>query len=76
MKVYNYSVVIEPDENGYHAYVPSLSGCHTFGTTIDEAKKNIIEAIQLHIEAMVEDGEMVPEEKEPTFVTKLSVTAV
>lgn len=74
MKIYNYSVVIEPDENGYHAYVPALSGCHSFGETIDEARMNITEAIQLHIEAMLEDGETIPEEQEPTFVTKLSVT--
>jgi predicted RNase H-like HicB family nuclease len=75
MKVYNYSVVIEPDENGFHAYVPALSGCHSFGETIDEAKVNITEAIQLHIEAMAADGEKIPEEQEPTFVTMLSVVA-
>lgn len=76
MKVYNYSIVMEPDENGYHAYVPALSGCHSFGNTIEEAKENITEAIQLHIEAMIEDGEIIPEEHEPTFVTKLSVTTL
>ncbi len=75
MKEYNYSIVIEPDESGYHAYVPALSGCHSFGQTIDEAKENIKDAIQLHIEAMLEDGEKVPEELEPTFITKLTVTA-
>lgn len=75
MKVYNYSVVIEPDESGYHAYVPALTGCHSFGQTIDEAKVNITEAIQLHIESMKEDGEEIPEEQEPTFITKLSVVA-
>jgi len=67
---------MEPDENGYHAYVPALSGCHSFGSTIEEAKENITEAIQLHIEAMLEDGETIPEELEPTFVTKLSVTTL
>lgn len=75
MSVYNYSVVIEPDEDGFHAYVPALSGCHSFGKSIDEAKSHITEAIQLHIEAMLEDGEKIPEELEPTFVTKLSVEA-
>ena len=76
MKVYNYSIVIEPDEKGYHAYVPALSGCHSYGETVDEAKENISEAIQLHIEAMREDGENIPEEREPTFVTKLTVTTL
>lgn len=75
MSVYNYSVVIEPDEDGFHAYVPALNGCHSFGKSIDEAKANITEAIQLHIEAMLEDGEKIPAELEPTFVTKLSIEA-
>lgn len=73
MKEYNYSVIIEPDEDSYHAYVPALIGCHSFGQTLDEARINIKEAIQLHIEAMLEDGEEIPIEIEPTFVTKLSV---
>ncbi len=30
----NYTVVIEPDEDGYHGFVPSLPGCHTFGFMI------------------------------------------
>ena len=45
MKVYNYSIVMEPDENGYHAYVPALNGCHSFDNTIEEAKENITQAI-------------------------------
>jgi len=49
--------VIEPDEMGYHAYVPALPGCHTFADTIDEARKNILEAVELHIQCMMEDGE-------------------
>ena len=32
-----YTTVIEPDEDGYHAYVPILSGCHSFGEMIDKA---------------------------------------
>lgn len=47
-----FTVVIEPDEDGFHAYVPALPGCHTFGLTIDETRDNIIEAMMLHIECM------------------------
>ncbi len=50
MAVYQFTVVIEPDEGGFHAYVPSLPGCHTFGDTVEEARKNILEAIELHTE--------------------------
>ncbi len=27
----NFTVVIEPDGEEFHAYVPALPGCHTFG---------------------------------------------
>lgn len=44
-----YSVVIEEDklDGGYIAYVPNLKGCYTQADTLDELKKNIIEAIEL-----------------------------
>lgn len=70
---YQYTVVIEPDEGGYHAFAPALPGCHTFGSTLDEARSNIAEAIGLHLAAMKEDGEEIPIEKEPMLVTRLSV---
>lgn len=60
METVQYTVVIEPDEGAYHAFVPALPGCHTFGTTVDEARANIIEAMGLHIEAMLQDGEPIP----------------
>ena len=60
----------------YHAFVPALPGCHSFGSTVDEARTNIVEAIELHIEAMREDGEPIPIEGEPLFITRLSVPAV
>jgi len=40
MTNYQFAVVIEPDEGGFHAFVPALPGCHTFGTTIDEAREH------------------------------------
>ena len=56
MQVYQFTVVIEADENAFHAYVPALPGCHTFGDTVEEAQANIKEAIALHIECMQENG--------------------
>lgn len=73
MIVHQFTVVIEPDEGVFRAYVPSLPGCHTFGTTVEETQKNIAEAIALHIESMEEDGEPIPVEHEPVFITRLSV---
>ncbi|WP_448593058.1 type II toxin-antitoxin system HicB family antitoxin [Thermoflexus hugenholtzii] len=52
-------VVLEPsDEGGYTVYVPSLPGCISEGDTIEEALRNIREAIELYLEP-VED-ELVP----------------
>ncbi|MDW8224091.1 MAG: type II toxin-antitoxin system HicB family antitoxin, partial [Gemmatales bacterium] len=65
MATYNFTVIIEPDEQGFHAYAPALPGCHTFADTIDEARANILEAIELHVQSMLEDGEAVPIEHEP-----------
>ena len=73
MSIYQFTVVIEPDEDGYHAFVPALPGCHTFGATIDEAQSNILEAMELQIESMQADGEIIPVEREPMIVTRLSV---
>ena len=72
MTNYQFTVVIEPDEEAFHAYVPALPGCHTFGSTIDEARANIAEAIELHIESMLQDGEPIPLEREPVFITRLA----
>jgi len=71
--LYQFTVVIEPDEEAYHAYVPALPGCHTYGYSVEETRANIVEAIALHIECMEEDGEPVPVEHEPLFITRLSV---
>jgi len=73
MRNYQFTVVIEPDNSQFHAYVPALPGCHTFGATIEKARANIAEAIQLHIECMLADGEAIPAEREPTFITRLSI---
>jgi len=70
---YQFTVVIEPDEASFHAYVPVLPGCHSFGDTLDEARANIFEAMQLHVESMQADGEPIPIEQEPLFITRLSI---
>lgn len=74
MAVRQYTVIIEPDEDQFHAYVPVLPGCHTFGKTIEETRYSIEEAIELHLESLQEDSEPIPLEGEPLFITRLSVS--
>ena len=64
MKTYIYRTIIEPDEKGYHGFVPRLRGVHTVGETIEETKKNLHEAIQCHIEGLIKDGILPPQEQD------------
>ena len=44
-------VHFEPsDEGGYAVYVPALPGCISEGDTLEEARRNIREAIELYLE--------------------------
>ncbi len=56
-----YVVVIEKSDNGYSAYVPDLPGCVVAAATKGETEKLIRDAIQLHLEAMRDDDEAIPE---------------
>jgi predicted RNase H-like HicB family nuclease len=55
-----YTVMIEKGETSYGAYVPDLPGCVAVGETIEEVKARIAEAIEFHIEGMLEDGLAIP----------------
>lgn len=58
-----YTVILEhEDDGGYHAFAPALKGCHSQGETIDEAIRNITEAVELYIESLKAHGETVPTE--------------
>jgi len=63
MKTYTYRTIIEPDEKGYHGFVPLLRGVHTIGKTIEETKKNLDEAIQCHLEGLLKDNLLPPQEQ-------------
>jgi predicted RNase H-like HicB family nuclease len=56
-----YAVVIERGERNYSAYVPDLPGCVSVGDTLEEAKAEIREAIEFHLDGMREDGLPIPE---------------
>ena len=61
MPDYNYTVIVEQDEEGlFVASVPLLQGCYAEGKTYEEALENIQEAIQQHIEARLSLGEPIP----------------
>lgn len=57
VKVLNFQVVIEQDEEGYFiASVPAIPGCHSQGKTYEETINNIKEAIELCLEVAGQDS--------------------
>jgi len=58
----NYPVVIHKDKNSdYGVTVPDLPGCFSAGGTLDEALAMAREAIELHLEGLIEEGMPIPE---------------
>ena len=65
MKTYTFRAIIEPDQNKtYHGYVPILKGCHTWGKSIEQTKKNLQDAIKCHVQGLVLDKESIPQEED------------
>jgi predicted RNase H-like HicB family nuclease len=56
-----YAVVIEKSESGFGAYVPDLPGCVAVAETLSETEQLIREAIEFHLEGLLEDGIHAPE---------------
>ena len=56
-KQVKYTVIIEQArESGYVVYAPALKGCVSQGETREEALRNIKEAMEAYVEALLEDG--------------------
>jgi len=72
MRTYQFSVVVERDQNGYVAFCPGLQGCYTQGETYEEALEYIKDAIRLHVADRIESGEEIPQ-PESVSLTSLEV---
>jgi predicted RNase H-like HicB family nuclease len=56
-----YAIVIERAKRNFSAYVPDLPGCVSTGRTVEDVRRNIQEAIELHLEGLRRDGDPIPE---------------
>ena len=57
----NYPIVLHKDrDSDYGVTVPDLPGCFSAGKTVDEALAMAKEAIELHLEGLIDDGQPVP----------------
>jgi predicted RNase H-like HicB family nuclease len=53
-------IVIEQAMGNYSAYCPDLPGCIATGSTREEVKQRMTEAIKMHLEGMREDNIPIP----------------
>ena len=55
-----YAVVIETGPTSYGATVPDLPGCVAVAETLEEVETLIREAIDFHLEGLLQDGQPIP----------------
>jgi len=73
---YVLNIEFHPEESGYFAFFPffpALPGCHSWGTTYEEAVKNSEEALIGFLEALQKNGESIPEGDQPVEEVSLGV---
>ena len=75
MQYYTFEIVIEKEaeDGGYSAYSPSLPGCFSNGRTVEEAKRNIREAIEQHLQSLLAHGQPIPQGEKRVHVEELTV---
>jgi predicted RNase H-like HicB family nuclease len=75
MRYFSFEIVIEkePENEGYFAYSPTLPGCFSNGVSIEQAKRNIREAISQHIDSLTAHGNVIPQNDRIVHVEELTV---
>ena len=69
--MHRFLAIVEKANGNYSAYSPDLPGCVATGKTREDAERNMHEAIQLHVDGLIEDGEPVP--KSESFAEYIAV---
>lgn len=77
MKTYIFQIELEPDEEGWRAFYPSLEdiGASTWGETREKALKNIQEVLSMIMEEFAEEGRPIPGDGQMT-VSENALVAV
>lgn len=56
-----YLIVVEKSQRGYSAYSPDVPGCIATGKTMEKTVADMKSALSLHLRAIADDGEELPE---------------
>ena len=59
--MHRFLIVIEKADGNYSAYSPDLPGCVATGATREDAELNMYEAIEMHVQGLIEDNLPIPE---------------
>jgi predicted RNase H-like HicB family nuclease len=75
VRFYSFEIVIEKEQEdeGYLAYSPTLPGCFSNGRTIEDARRNMREAIQQHLASLLARAEPIPQNDRVVHVEELAV---
>ena len=60
-----YTVIYEWGKRNWSAYVPDLPGCIATGKTREEIERLVREAIEFHIEGLIQHGEPISQYNGP-----------
>jgi predicted RNase H-like HicB family nuclease len=71
--MYRFLIVIEKANGNYSAYSPDLPGCVATGKSRDEAARNMHDAVEMHVQGMLEDKLPIP--KSTALAEYIAVTA-
>jgi predicted RNase H-like HicB family nuclease len=61
--MYKFLVVVEKAGDNYSAYAPNLPGCIATGKSKEKVEENMIEAMEFHIQGLLEDGLSIPKQE-------------
>jgi len=62
-----YLIVVEKAKGNYSAYSPDVPGCVATGDTQQEAESNMHQALERHLQGLLEDGKVIPQ---PTAIAE------
>ena len=69
-----YSVVVhQAEEGGFWVEVPALPGCYSQGESVEEALGNVLEAIELYLEVLRDEGRDAPKDDDVVFQVSVAV---
>ena len=74
---YTFTVVVEPDEDAWHAYCPALQsyGAATWGASREEALRHIREVVGMVVAELIEDRVELPADVDVREGVRVTVSA-